>query len=161
MSLARYGLLPTPPSDDSVASSVGGEAPLAVAFDALAEGTLAPYAWSFGNDRTSGESSPTHVYTDAGTYSVMLTVEFANHEPAALITKRFVTAGEPTRRASPYHLYRVTEEGSASKHGTCTGGEALQLGGQWSSRQHGCRVPEDPQDDEPVGRRADRCHGAR
>jgi PKD repeat protein len=128
--LAGCSLLRVSPSVDFVASSVEGRAPLVVEFSPLVEGAAVSYAWSFGDGATSTEASPLHVYADAGTYSVMLTVEFANHEPVALIKKRFVTAGEPLRTASPSYLYWITERGSSIKRGAPTGGPSEKLASQ-------------------------------
>ena len=51
---------------------------LSVAFDASAstdsDGTIATYAWNFGDQTTGTGVSPTHLYTAAGTYNVVLTV---------------------------------------------------------------------------------------
>jgi PKD repeat protein len=38
------------------------------------DGTIASYAWDFGDGTTSTEASPVHSYTAAGTYTVTLTV---------------------------------------------------------------------------------------
>lgn len=39
-----------------------------------ADGTIASYAWSFGDNSTSTQSAPSKTYTAAGTYTVTLTV---------------------------------------------------------------------------------------
>lgn len=128
--LAGCSLLQVPPSVDFVASSVEGPAPLVIEFEPLVEGAAVSYAWDFGDGRTSVEANPLHVYTDAGTYSVMLTVGFADHEPIILQKKRFVTAGEPLRQASTSYLYWITVEGNAIKRGAPTGGASQLLASQ-------------------------------
>lgn len=51
---------------------------LSVAFNAAAssdsDGTIASYAWNFGDSATGTTVNPTHVYAAAGTYTVSLTV---------------------------------------------------------------------------------------
>ncbi|MCU1527461.1 MAG: hypothetical protein JWP75_1224 [Frondihabitans sp.] len=55
---------------------------LSVKFDGTASsetnGTIASYAWSFGDGATSTSATPTHAYSTAGTYTVSLTVTDAN-----------------------------------------------------------------------------------
>lgn len=48
-----------------VFSSAGSEDP---------DGTIASYAWDFGDGSTSTAANPTHTYTTAGTYNISLTV---------------------------------------------------------------------------------------
>ncbi len=38
------------------------------------DGTIAAYAWDFGDGQTSGQQNPTHVFTEDGTFEVTLTV---------------------------------------------------------------------------------------
>ncbi|WP_246589144.1 PKD domain-containing protein [Methanofollis formosanus] len=55
------------------ADPTSGEAPLSVQFtDTSLHAT--EYAWTFGDGETSDEDHPVHVYEDAGTYTVTLTV---------------------------------------------------------------------------------------
>ena len=105
-------LLRTLPQVDFDASATEGYAPLAVQFTPQAEGTPISYAWDFGDGRTSDEPNPVHVYTERGTYSVMLTVEFADAEPVALVKKRLVTV--ETRGmfgATMVYLYWISDYG--------------------------------------------------
>jgi PKD repeat protein len=59
----------TPPS---------GNTPLDVSFSSASsydpDGTLASYAWDFGDGGTSTQANPTHTYTTYGSYQVVLTV---------------------------------------------------------------------------------------
>ena len=59
---------------DFTASETEGVAPFLVEFTPLVAGEVAAYYWNFGDGETSTESSPVHVYREAGTYSVFLTV---------------------------------------------------------------------------------------
>ena len=68
-----------PPLEAPVAAFSGapttGTAPLSVSFSDASTGTSPfTYAWTFGDSWTSTEQNPTHVYTDAVTYTVLLTV---------------------------------------------------------------------------------------
>lgn len=59
-----------------VAQPTGGVAPVEVQFTDLSTGPfdIVSWAWSFGDGTTSTEQNPTHTYTRAGGYTVMLTV---------------------------------------------------------------------------------------
>ncbi len=49
-------------------------APLAVQFTEISANSPTSWLWSFGDGGTSSSQNPSHTYTNAGTYSVMLTV---------------------------------------------------------------------------------------
>jgi len=51
-----------------------GEPPLTVAFSDLTTGEVAGWLWDFGDNTTSTEQNPVHVYSSAGSRSVTLTV---------------------------------------------------------------------------------------
>lgn len=55
-----------------------GDAPLSVFFDASAsidpDGTIASYAWSFGDEASGDGATTTHVYPNSGTFEARLTV---------------------------------------------------------------------------------------
>ena len=59
-----------------VAEPDSGAAPLAVAFAAEVSGGTEPYSylWTFGDDSTSTEANPAHVYAAGGEYTATLTV---------------------------------------------------------------------------------------
>lgn len=56
------------------ADTRAGIAPLTVNFSQASTGTIASYAWDFGDGTTSTAASATHVYPVPGTYPVRLTV---------------------------------------------------------------------------------------
>ena len=59
------------------ASTAQGSVPLSVTFDGTAstdDGSIATYAWDFGDGETADTATITHTYADAGTYTAKLTV---------------------------------------------------------------------------------------
>ena len=56
------------------ATPTTGTAPLAVNFTDLSTGSIADWAWNFGDGQTSTEQNPSHIYDTPGTYTVSLTV---------------------------------------------------------------------------------------
>lgn len=67
-----------PPTAKIAASTLSGDAPLTVKFDGTGssapDDTIHDYYWDFGDQGTSRESKPTHVYQGAGTFTVTLRV---------------------------------------------------------------------------------------
>ncbi len=59
---------------DFTASPTAGVLPLTVQFTSTSAGPVASYLWSFGDGQTSSAANPSHEYTQAGTYTVSLTV---------------------------------------------------------------------------------------
>jgi len=66
------------PTASFTADPTGGQAPLAVSFDASAstdpDGTITSYTWSFGDGQNGSGVSGSHIYMDEGTFTVVLTV---------------------------------------------------------------------------------------
>jgi len=64
------------------ASTVSGSAPLTVTFNAaataVAPATIASYAWNFGNGTAATSSGASTTFSDAGSYTVSLTVTDSN-----------------------------------------------------------------------------------
>jgi len=65
------------PTVDFSCEPTSGPAPLSVGFHALVSGAARSYAWDFGDGAESAERDPAHVYAQAGTYSVALSVTTA------------------------------------------------------------------------------------
>lgn len=55
-------------------SPLSGAAPLPVSFTDSSSGSITNYSWDFGDGNTSAAISPIHTYSNAGVYSVTLTV---------------------------------------------------------------------------------------
>jgi len=51
-----------------------------IEFKNLSTGGIASYVWDFGDNQTSTEMNPTHSYTDAGVYDIVLTAENGNSD---------------------------------------------------------------------------------
>ncbi|AAM07628.1 cell surface protein [Methanosarcina acetivorans C2A] len=69
--------VPEAPTADFSATPVSGDAPLTVSFADLSTGDgITTWAWDFENDGNvdSTEQNPSYTYSDAGTYTVSLTV---------------------------------------------------------------------------------------
>ena len=60
-------------SADFSADVTSGIAPLTVQFTDLSTGDYDTLGWDFGDGSTSAEANPSHVFTEAGTYTVSLT----------------------------------------------------------------------------------------
>ena len=60
------------------ADVMSGSVPLTVNFDSAGstdpDGTIAAYAWDFGDGNSSTEASPSHIYNDIGNFNASLTV---------------------------------------------------------------------------------------
>ncbi|SDW99532.1 PKD repeat-containing protein [Thiocapsa roseopersicina] len=63
-----------PPVADFDAANRVGNAPLSVAFRDLSSGEISQVTWNFGDGQISAERNPTHVYEEAGSYDVTLSV---------------------------------------------------------------------------------------
>jgi YVTN family beta-propeller protein len=71
------GSLSLAPFANFSAGSTEGKAPLNVAFTDKSTGTPTKWKWTFGDGTTSTKQNPTHKYSKAGKYTVVLTVSNA------------------------------------------------------------------------------------
>jgi uncharacterized repeat protein (TIGR01451 family) len=68
------GAAASAPAASFTAASTNGAAPLVVNFADSSSGTITNRLWSFGDTGTSTLASPSHTYSNAGVFSVSLTV---------------------------------------------------------------------------------------
>jgi glucose/arabinose dehydrogenase len=85
-----------PPSVKASASPMSGIPPLTVSFSSAgtsdADGDALTYLWDFGDLTTSVEANPTHMYTRAGRFAVMLTVSDGKDSSFTTLT---IVVGNP------------------------------------------------------------------
>jgi PKD repeat protein len=67
-------LAPQPPICAFNAEPKSGQYPLEVSFTDTSSGTPTAWLWNFGDGESSTEQNPVHIYKNAGTYTVTLTV---------------------------------------------------------------------------------------
>jgi len=63
----------TPPIPDFTGTPLTGTVPVTVTFTDTSTGSITDWLWDFGDGTTSITQNPTHTYTSAGTYTVVLT----------------------------------------------------------------------------------------
>ena len=89
----------SPPVASFSTSPTSGEAPLLVDFDATAsddpDGTIASYAWNFGDGNNGSGVAPSHTYTGAGSFTVTLMV--TDGEGATNVASATVNVTDPVR----------------------------------------------------------------
>jgi PKD repeat protein len=96
-----------PPVAAMSATPQSGTAPLAVAFDGRgssdSDGTIATYAWSFGDGAVTSGATANHTYTNAGIYRATLTVT-DNLGATASTTLTIMVDPPPTTINAPSNL---------------------------------------------------------
>jgi PKD repeat protein/polygalacturonase len=86
-----------------------GKAPHSVDFDSsdsYASSGIKSYAWTFGDNTTSTEPNPRHVYEKAGVYSVALTITDANGLTSTQTKTDFITVTDSVLPALPVDYAR-------------------------------------------------------
>jgi PGF-pre-PGF domain-containing protein len=88
-----------PPVAAFTAGPLSGTAPLAVTFIDLSTGSPDSWSWDFGDGETSTSQNPSHVYGNAGNYSVSLTA--ANPGGSDTMTRSgYITVSAPAQTGS-------------------------------------------------------------
>ena len=96
---------------------------LAVSFTSTAsdsDGTIASYAWDFGDNTSSTAANPNHTYGAANTYTVKLTV--SDSDGATKVVTDTVTVTAPTQLAADDFIRTVNN-----------GWGSADLGGAWTT----------------------------
>ena len=83
------------PVADFTATVTAGEAPLTVQFTDTSTGSPTAWAWDFGDNATSDQQNPVHTFTEAGTYSINLTVS-NDHGSDTEIKTDYITVTVPS-----------------------------------------------------------------
>jgi PKD repeat protein len=94
-----------PPVADFDASNRVGNAPLSVVFEDRSIGEISSVTWNFGDGQTSAERNPTHVYEEAGSYDVTLSVTgpYGDHS----VTKSAFVEVKPEDNSLPIEVGEV------------------------------------------------------
>lgn len=103
-----------PPIANASATPTSGPAPLAVTFTGAgsdADGTIASYAWAFGDGGTSSVQSPAHTYASAGTFTAQLTV--TDNAGATGMSTVVITASGTTNRPPSANASATPTSGTA------------------------------------------------
>jgi PKD repeat protein len=91
---------PAPGMVDFSASPRSGAAPLTVHFTPVVNGSVSGYVWSFGDDSSSDQASPSHIYA-AGTYNVALLASFVSGGSASISKAGYITVSGDSPTPTP------------------------------------------------------------
>ena len=83
------------------ATPTSGTAPLAVTFTNTSTGSITSEAWDFGDGGSSSASNPSHTYTNAGVYTIVLTV-FGPGGSNTLTQAGYITVGAAAPPAAAF-----------------------------------------------------------
>ena len=92
---------PGAPVADFAADPVAGHAPLTVNFTDQSLGSITSRTWDFGDGSISHALNPSHIYTEAGAYTVRLTTFGAGGSNVRIQTNLIAVTPEPLVLASP------------------------------------------------------------
>jgi len=103
-----------PPVAALTASATSGVAPVTIAFDGSgssdADGSLASYAWNFGDGATASGATASHTYITAGTFVATLTV--TDNLGATSSTSTTITVTAPPTLPAPTYLSAKVSKGT-------------------------------------------------
>ena len=113
-----------PPEPDFAVSSTEGYSPLVVAFTPLNNEAVVAYEWGFGDGEVSSDPAPTHIYREAGTYTISLTVQKVDGSTSRTIKEDLITVRTLQRKMFPARIYWIDYNTSRIMYGTRSGGES-------------------------------------
>jgi len=99
------------PVADFTAMPTSGDAPLTVEFTDLSANSPTAWSWDFGDNETSTEQNPTHVYTTAGAYTVTLTASNIDGSDSAAKADYITVTGSSVLPAYNYIFVKVANDG--------------------------------------------------
>jgi len=103
-----YGVRVPPPLPVAAfhGTPLSGLWPLSVAFTDDSTGYISSWLWNFGDGFLSAEKNPTHVYSHAGTFTVVLSV--TNPSGTNTITKtNYITVADPPPYVNPIWTLKI------------------------------------------------------
>lgn len=108
-------------------------------------GYLVTYAWSFGDDDTSDEENPVHVYTEVGIYHVELEVTNSRGIAASTVTRCKITGDPPISEINGPYQGTVEEAVVFSADGSYAAGRASIVDYRWEFGDGSSSSYESPQ----------------
>lgn len=90
-----------------------GSAPFSVKFINNSTGSPTTYTWNFGDNKSSTEREPTHLYNSPGVYTVSLKVKNAQGEHTLTLSD-YITVGNPPNLPACYGINTSDEYGAVS-----------------------------------------------
>jgi len=121
----NYITVTAPPTDPPVAAFSGtptsGTIPLTVVFTDASTNSPTSWAWTFGDGGTSALQNPSHTYTTAGTYTVVLTATNAYGSDSETKTG-YITASAVTQQCDDFADGSITNWLNKTGTWTATGG---------------------------------------
>ncbi|MFA6923575.1 MAG: PKD domain-containing protein [Bacteroidales bacterium] len=122
----NYIIVHKPPTVDFSANIFSGCSPLTVNFTNLSiqgDTTITTVQWDFGDGNSSNQQNPTHIYSNAGTFNVTLTVIDANGCVKTLVKSNYITASvRPTASFTNSQPLSCTAPLSVTFTNTSSGG---------------------------------------
>lgn len=116
-----------PPAASFTSSTAGPTASVDGTASSDADGTIASYAWDFGDDDTGSGATATHTYASAGTYTVTLTV--TDDDGATHSISRSVTVEAPGGEPEPEPEQPLAQDDFDRT--VASGWGSAQRGGAW------------------------------
>jgi serine protease len=117
-----YITVQTTPVADFSGSPTSGYAPLTVQFTDLSTGNPDTWSWNFGDNGTSSAQNPSHVYQNAGTFTVTLSASNACGSDQAVKTG-YITVQQPQQNSmhvSAMAVTRITQGKNATGRASVT-----------------------------------------